>query len=676
MKSLTILTLLLVVALSSNSTALAEFTHPGITHSQASIDFVKGKIAADEEPWATAWKKVKASRDADLTITPEPRAHVERGAYNNPDIGSSEFSSDASAAYIQVLCWSLTGDERHAKKAMKIVDAWSGTLKSISNHDARLLVGMSGYKFCIAGELLKHTWNEWPHESQQRFQTMLRDIFYPSIKDFHPSANGNWDASMLQTMLAMGVHLDDQAMFDRAKDYYLKGKGNGAIGMYFKESGQCQETGRDQGHTQMGLEFLSNTCETAWIQGIDLYGALDNRLLKGFEYTAKYNLGFEVPYEPYKSFEGRYHYKSISDKSRGRLRPMYEKVFNHYQNRKGLDAPLTKQAAMKLRSDRGGQRERRGRRRRSGSHLDTLMFADQPGQPKGVQSKKAAAVYGVSVPKPTLTGIRYGEHERNVLDFWRAKSNHPTPLVIVIHGGGWRGGSKEIVHRFVNVQQLLDAEISVAAINYRLIRHADKAGIKPPVKAPLHDAARAVQFVRSKAGEWNINKERIGAAGGSAGACSSLWLTYHDDLADPINKDIIARESTRVWCAAVTRPQTSLDPKQIKEWIPNCEYGGHAFGKENFAEFLAARDSILPWIVEYSPYSHVSVDDPSVYLFYTNPPALWPEPERPRPLIQFRNDASRAVRRAWYRLRSRISRCGRRKAQDPDGLPDHISRRV
>lgn len=355
------------------STALADFIHPGITHSQASIDFVKAKIAAGEEPWTTAWKKVKESRRADLTKAPEPHAHVERGPYNNPDTGSSEFSDDASAAYTQALCWALSGDERHAKKSMEIVDAWSGTLKSISNHDAKLLVGMEGYKFCIAGELLKHTWTGWPEESQKRFSTMLREIFYPIIQDFYPSANGNWDASMLQTMLAMGVFLDDQAMFDRAKDYTLNGKGNGAIGNYFKESGQCQETGRDQGHTQMGLEFLSNTCETAWIQGLDLYGALDNRLLKGFEYTAKYNLGNEVPYEPYKSFEERYHYKKISDKARGRLRPMYEKVFNHYHNRKGLEAPFTKQAAMKLREPSGKQRSRRKR----SSALGTLMFADQ-----------------------------------------------------------------------------------------------------------------------------------------------------------------------------------------------------------------------------------------------------------------------------------------------------------
>ena len=360
---------------------MGEFSHPGIAHSQGSIDFVKVKVEAGEQPWASAWKELKASRSASLDWSPEPFANVERGPYNNPNIGSSQFSDDAKAAYTHALCWAISGEESHARKSAEIIDAWSKTLKSIGNHDARLLIGMSGYHFCIAAELLKHTDAKWPEEQQERFAKMLREIWYPVIEDFYPSANGNWDASMLQAMMAMGVFLDDQAMFDRANQYFLNGKGNGAIGNYFKNSGQCQESGRDQAHTQMGLEFLANTCETAWIQGVDLYGALDNRLLKGFEYTAKYNLDFDVPYEPYESFEGRYHYKEISAKTRGRLRPTYERVYNHYHNRKGMEAPFTEQAALKLRSGQTSQSDRgeRRRRRRRSSHLDTLMYADNPG---------------------------------------------------------------------------------------------------------------------------------------------------------------------------------------------------------------------------------------------------------------------------------------------------------
>lgn len=228
--------------------------------------------------------------------------------------------------------------------------------------------------------------------------------------------------------------------------------------------------------------------------------------------------------------------------------------------------------------------------------------------------------YDPSVPEPTLKEVSYGDHKRHVLDFWQAESAVPTPLVFVVHGGGWVGGSKERVQRFADVQQLLDAGISVAAINYRLIKKKGNSDETPPVKAPMYDAARALQFVRSKAKEWNIDKHTIGAAGGSAGACTALWLAFHDDLAEAESEDQIKRESTRLFCAAVVGAQTSLDPTQMKSWIPEISYGNYAFEKEGFDEFLASRDSILPWIKSYSPYELVSADDPPVYLHYGKAP--------------------------------------------------------
>ncbi|QDV62741.1 alpha/beta hydrolase [Crateriforma conspicua] len=238
------------------------------------------------------------------------------------------------------------------------------------------------------------------------------------------------------------------------------------------------------------------------------------------------------------------------------------------------------------------------------------------------EKKKTSESYDLSVPKPTFSEVKYGNHPRHVLDFWKAESDTATPLVLVIHGGGWQGGSKERLHRFADARALLDAGISVAACNYRYVKQVSAQGIKPPVKAPLHDAARALQFIRSKAGEWNIDKQKIGAAGGSAGACSSLWIAFHDNMADPESDDPVARESTRLWCAAVTGAQTTLDPEQMKAWTPNSRYGGHAFGFANFTAFLEGRDSILPWIAEYSPYALVSRDDPGVYLTYSRPPAI------------------------------------------------------
>ena len=217
-----------------------------------------------------------------------------------------------------------------------------------------------------------------------------------------------------------------------------------------------------------------------------------------------------------------------------------------------------------------------------------------------------------------------------MLDFWKADSSQPAPVVFHIHGGGWAAGDKAIV---ANLDKYLAAGISVVSINYRYSTQAMLAGVKPPVEWPLHDAARALQFVRSKASQWHIDKARIGATGGSAGACSSLWLAFHSDMADAKSSDPVARESTRLWCAAVLGAQTTLDPQQMKEWTPNSRYGGHAFGfmsdpsntktrDMQFPQFLAAREKILPWIQEYSPFAHVTADAPPIYLFYSAPPAL------------------------------------------------------
>jgi acetyl esterase/lipase len=241
---------------------------------------------------------------------------------------------------------------------------------------------------------------------------------------------------------------------------------------------------------------------------------------------------------------------------------------------------------------------------------------DKKAPPKKAPAKPAG-------PPPTMANVPYGTHPRQVLDFYQAKSDKPTPVVFAIHGGGWQGGDKGGYR--AQAKRFNDAGLSVVAINYRYVAPATETGTDPPVKWPLADAARALQFVRSKAKAWGLDKERIGATGGSAGGCSSLWLAFHDDLADPRSDDPVARESTRLSCAAVTGAQTTLDPKVLREWMPNYRYGGHAFGirpKEDrdggFQQFFEVRDKLLPQIKEYSPITHVTKDDPPVFLEYPN----------------------------------------------------------
>ncbi len=245
---------------------------------------------------------------------------------------------------------------------------------------------------------------------------------------------------------------------------------------------------------------------------------------------------------------------------------------------------------------------------------------------KAVAANPKPEVYPVP---PTVADVAYGTHPKQKLHFWKAASDKPTPVLFFIHGGGWTGGNRSSGLAGL-LPAMLTNGISVVSVEYRFISEATADKVVPPVKGPLSDAARALQFVRSKAAEWNIDKARIGASGGSAGACTSLWLAFHDDLADPASADPVARESTRLWCAAVSAPQTTLDPQQMKEWTPNSTYGGHAFGfsgnrekkTTQFSEFLAGREKILPWIAEYSPYALVTKDDPPVAMYFGAAPAL------------------------------------------------------
>ena len=153
--------------------------------------------------------------------------------------------------------------------------------------------------------------------------------------------------------------------------------------------------------------------------------------------------------------------------------------------------------------------------------------------------------------KPSFDNVKYGENERNVFDIWLADSETPTPLAVYIHGGGFKGGSKEKL-KVEKIAALLDAGISVAAINYRFVT-------TDPLPTAHHDARRAIQFMRSKADEWNIDTNRVAAFGGSAGAQICMWLAYSDDMADATSDDPVERESTRLLCVATAGGQTSAE---------------------------------------------------------------------------------------------------------------------
>ena len=343
--------ILFILLFSFSFVGQAQLLHPGMLNSKVELEFIKKKIKEGAEPWTSLFKLLQSDDHAKPDWRPKPIADVIRGSYNNPNIGAGDLGNDSQAAYIQSLEWALTGDKKYAEKAIEIMNAWSYQLKSISGSDRQLLAGIAGYKFCNAAEIIRHTSRLWKKTDQQQFEQMLLSIYYPLVKTYKPHSNGNWDAAMIATTMCIGIFLNDTAMYCGAVDYAKNGHSNGAIPNYIRESGQCQESGRDQQHAQLGLGFLADLCEIAWKQGDDLYGAFDNRVALGFEYTAKYNLGEEVDYKPVSDLFGNNRYAVISEKGRGNFRPVYEKVYHHYHDLKGLEMKYTKLVLDKIRPE-------------------------------------------------------------------------------------------------------------------------------------------------------------------------------------------------------------------------------------------------------------------------------------------------------------------------------------
>ncbi len=248
-----------------------------------------------------------------------------------------------------------------------------------------------------------------------------------------------------------------------------------------------------------------------------------------------------------------------------------------------------------------------------------------------------------SLPAPDVDNVSYGPHERNVVDLWKAPSARPTPLVIYIHGGGFRGGDKRTLPPAL-LKRLLESGISVAAINYRLSQHA-------PYPAPMEDGARAVQFLRTRARKWNLDPGAFGATGASAGAGIALWIGFHDEMADPGSSDPVRRQSTRLQAVGVAAAQTTYDPREIARVVgdaaarhPALEPFYGLYGDELKSE---RADRMFR---DASPITHLTRDDPPVLLLYF-------EPDKPLPPDAKPGDGIHHPRFGLY-LKERMDRLG------------------
>ncbi|HCU51433.1 MAG TPA: hypothetical protein DGG94_16810, partial [Micromonosporaceae bacterium] len=334
------------------------FQHPGVLVTRAQLDFVRGRVIANAQPWRAAYDAMVASRFASLSYTAHPRSVVECGPSSNPNLGCSDEREDAIAAYTHALRWYLTGDSRYADKAIQIMDAWSGVITDHTNSNAPLQTGWSGASWSRAAEIIKHTYGGWTSSRVTRFSTMLRNVYLPEIINGHPNNNGNWEAIMMDAVVGIGVFLDDRTVFDKGVSIwrgrvpaYIYLTTDGSIpkappgsrydtpaeiidywhGQDTFVDGLAQETCRDFGHTGWGFAAAIHVAETARHQGMDLYGEMRTRMTKALEFHANYDLGATAP-----------SWLCDGSISRG-IGPIPEIGYNHYASRLGLSLPKTKQ---------------------------------------------------------------------------------------------------------------------------------------------------------------------------------------------------------------------------------------------------------------------------------------------------------------------------------------------
>ncbi|WP_427896168.1 alginate lyase family protein [Kribbella sp. GL6] len=314
------------------------FRHPGVLHDADDLERMRTCVSGQISPVYDGFRAMAANNRSSYDYVIRNVGQITSWG-RGPSNYMAEAVSDSGAAYQNALMWAATGDTRYAAKARDILDAWADSLTAITGADGQLGVGLQAFKFVNAAEILRG-YDGWAPDAVRRCGESFRTVWYPAISGNALFANGNWDLAALQSILAIAVFCEDRVMLEDAVRYAVAGAGNGRIEhIVVSATGQGQESGRSQSYAQLALGLLANCAAVAWNQGIDLFGHLDDRILRGFEYTAAYNLGDSVPFDVDLDRTGKYLKTVISPINRGAFQPIYELAYAHYVSRRGLNAP-------------------------------------------------------------------------------------------------------------------------------------------------------------------------------------------------------------------------------------------------------------------------------------------------------------------------------------------------
>ncbi len=299
----------------------AGFRHPGVVVSGSQLRNVAREVAAGREPWKSAFAAMSRSRYADPGYTARP-AEVVACASNHGMPACVAEREDAIAAYTQALMWSVTKKPEYARESVAIMDAWSKVVRRHTRGDADLQAAWAGSSWSRAAEIMHAGYPRWRAPAVKRFKEMLRTAYLPYVTDKVPDYNGNWELAMTDAAIGMSVFLDDHRLFDQSLRrfrarvpayFYLASDGklpkappDGSIdtpdelsaywfGQRTFADGLGQETCRNFMHVGYALAATAHIAETAWHQGVDLYGGQAVRLRAALEFHARYQLGARPP---------------------------------------------------------------------------------------------------------------------------------------------------------------------------------------------------------------------------------------------------------------------------------------------------------------------------------------------------------------------------------------------
>lgn len=246
-----------------------------------------------------------------------------------------------------------------------------------------------------------------------------------------------------------------------------------------------------------------------------------------------------------------------------------------------------------------------------------------------------------------IRGATYGPYSRNLMDFWMPVADQPTPVAVFIHGGGFVGGERESIRENNHIRRLLEAGIAVASISYRWAYRNPSPALRAPIPNDrgethdqngtridyiLRDCARSVQYLRHRAQDWNIDPERVGAWGGSAGAGCTMWTASVPDLAQPDHPDPVLRQSSRLRVAGHNYGQVTYAFDRWAELLGFSEQwlGDRLGGKQVAMTQMTAEDFVntqagrsLSHVLDY--YEHLDPSDPP--FITTNQTEDWSQQE-------------------------------------------------